>query len=145
MSFSQLPVGICAILASSPRFTGDPFNASDFAIPPTDAGARILLQGDGDVQRVLDNGADPVIGTWGDGTLNITDYDFRLDTTSGSLNYPGTQAADVWVSGAANIYWGVEETGIGAQNFTGTLRVRPSGGGSDFDTASVSLTAEATP
>lgn len=134
--------------AGDPAFTGDPYNVTDITLPPTDAGARILLQGDGDIQALRDQGADPVIGTWDNGQggiLDITDFDFRLDTISGSLGYSGGEAADTWISGAANIYWGVQETGVGITSFTGTFRIRPAGGGSDFDTASVSLTAEATP
>lgn len=145
MSFSQLPVGICAILAQAvPEFTGDPYSVTDIVLPPTDAGARIQLLANGNVQGFRDNGADPILGTWGAG-LTISDYDFRWDIISGSLSYTGTQAGNTWITGFANMYWGVEETGIGISQCTGTLRVRPTGGGSDFDTASVSVTAEATP
>jgi len=139
------PVGMYAEDQAVPQFTGDPYTAVDIILNPLDAGARIQLNQAGNtVRRLLDNGPDVDIGNWGDGSLDITDFDFRIDTTSGTPTYTGTQAADVWVSGASGIFWGSEETGLGIQSFVGTLRVRPSGGGSDFDTATATMTAEST-
>jgi hypothetical protein len=146
MSFAQFPAGTMAILpgAPNPEFTSDPYNVSDFAIPPDDASASIQLnQTSNRVRQLRTDSPDGDIGFWGDGTLIITDWDFRLDTSIGNLDIG--QAADVWIVGFNGMFWGVQETGMSTEIFTGTLRVRPTGGGADIDTAPVSLTAEATP
>lgn len=124
-----------------PKFTGDPYLVTDAAGSPP-AEAEVLLQTGGGVRGIRLNLADQTLGSWMGSGLDITDYDFRLDTISGSLNSIGTQAADTWITGFANMYWGVREAGSGVTTFTGTLRVRPTGGGADIDTAGVVLNAE---
>ena len=97
------------------------------------------------IWQIRDNDTDTQIGRWdnGLGTLTIGDYDFRMDTSSGNIDRG--QSADTWINGFHLMSWGVEETGTGIQNWSGTIRVRPAGGGSDHDTASGTLQAEATP
>ncbi len=127
--------------APNVEFLGAPYLVTDAAAGPP-AEAEIQLQADGDVRGVRLNLPDFDDGTWYTSPELMSDYDFRLDTTSGSLNSPGTQAADTWINGFANMYWGVRENGSGITAFNGTLRVRPAGGGADISTAIVSLSAE---
>lgn len=135
------------VMATDPRFTNKPYTIFDFALPPLDAGCRLQLRGDGTVWALRDQALDINIGRWdnGLGTLTLGDYDLRMDTVSGSLGYTGGESADVWVPGVVNMFWGVQETGIGISDFEGNLRIRPSGGGSDFDIVGVTMMAEATP
>lgn len=129
-----------------PAWVGDPYSATDSQTTPTDAEAGVELDVDGSIDRILSTGTQPDIGRWdGNNSLDGNDYDFRVDTISGTLNGPGTDTADVWHNGGALIVFSVEETGIGTTVFTGTLRMRPAGGGADIDTASCSFTAESVP
>lgn len=131
--------------ANEPRFTGGNFVANDFATPPFEATAEIELLGDGTVWRRLGQGSDAQIGRWdnGLGTLTIGDYDFRADIVAGSPNSPGSESANVWIVGHV-MRWGVEEDAA-ISNFNFTLRVRPTGGGADYDTNPCFTYAEATP
>lgn len=142
----QFPVGMYAILNQlvDPAFTSDPYFIVDAAGGPP-AEAELQLLSTGNVRSIRLNLPDTTIGTWDNGqggVLTISDYDFLMATTSGSLNSPGSQLADTWITGFSSMYWGVREDGAGITNFTGTLRMRPTGGGADIDTASVSLQAE---
>ncbi len=131
---------------SLPNFNASSYAIFDSSLPPVDAGCYLRLdQSSNQIYRYRKNQSDGPIGSWGNGSLTIGDYDFRIDTITGSPNYSGTQAADTWINGFNLMYWGVEETGIGISSFTGTLRVRPAGGGADIDTAGYSAFAEATP
>jgi len=143
MSMIQFPAGSMSLL-DNPVFESDPYDIFNGQSSPTDAGAEMEIQADGDVFSFRTPGVNFRVGGWGNPSLDISDFDFRLDTISGTLNFPGSDAADTWIAGSTIPRWGVEETGFGTTTFTGTLRVRPSGGGDDFDTAAVSLEAEST-
>lgn len=133
--------------SGNPAFTSKPYQVDDIALPPLDAAASVELRGNGQVWELRRQFGDQQIGRWDNnlGTLTISDFDFRMDTVTGTLNRPGTQAADTWINGFSNMFWGVREFGIGVEFFEGNLRVRPAGGGSDFDIVGVELRAEATP
>lgn len=139
------------IMGSGAGFTVEFSNASwalgDFGIPPGDARVevRILATGQVWVQRL--NGSDGVIGTWVTGTgFDANDYDFQWQQVGNNPNWgPGDPSPNIWVNGGGSITWGAEETGIGSYIASGTLLIRPAGGGSTIDSAGIQLTAEATP
>ncbi len=146
MSFRNFPAGVLALAGSggggsNVNFTGDPYFVIDASAGPP-AEAEIQLTAAGGVNGLRLNLPDQLIGSWFTLPELMSNYDFRLDTTSGSLSSPGSQSADTWINGFPNMFWGVRENGVGISSFTGTLRVRPAGGGADIDTASVSLQAE---
>lgn len=144
MSFRNFFAGIMARagVVSDPEFSSGFFTVNDAAAgPPAEAEIRLNQSGNS-VNGIRLNLPDSLLGTWGSGLLDITDYDFRWDITSGSLNSPGSQAGNTWITGFDGMYWGVRENGSGITACNGTLRVRPAGGGADFDTAIVSVVAE---
>lgn len=135
----------------APQFTTDPLNAFSFTQPPTepDALAGIEIDADGAIERFLssvEGGNQGDIGRWdgGCGILDIADYDFRYDVSIGSVNGI-SNSAGVWHPGSGGlINFSVTEN-LGIQTATGTLRVRPTGGGVDIDTCTLNLHAERTP
>jgi hypothetical protein len=139
------------VASGDPRFTNDPYNVQSFTMPPTepDALAGIEIDADGGIESFLssvEGGNQGDIGRWdnGLGTLDIADYDFRFDVTSGAVNGISF-AANTWHPGSGGlINFSVTEN-FGVQTATGTLRMRPAGGGADIDTASLTLGAERTP
>ncbi len=127
----------------SPSFASDPYSVADFVAAPGTSRAELEIRSAGNViHRERLNLPSGTIGTWGSG-LTISDYDFRIDTSAGAPDSPGTEAADTWISGFDGMYWGCE-VASGTSNFSGTLRVRPAGGGADIDTATVAINAEST-
>lgn len=129
---------------AQPQFSAAAYNIEDnFGSP---AEASIEIDADGGIESVLNAGNQGDIGRWdGNASLTKSDYEFRLDTISGTLNAPGSAAADTWISASASTdTWGIIQIGSGIKIFNGTLRVRPAGGGADIDTATVTLTADAT-
>lgn len=126
----------------TPSFLSDPYAIFDATGTPSLSRASLRLDADGKVRQIRQNQADGDIGFWGSG-LTISDYDFMMEQITGSVSAVGTQALDVWIQGFGGMYWGVETT-FGTPNFTATLRVRPFGGGADFDTAFCDVNAEAT-
>jgi len=138
--------------AGGPQFLAGSYTYSDFALPPgePEAGCIIELDFDGSMDLVRIAGSNvPNISRWdGNNTLDEADYDFRLDVSVGSFNWGPGDPVNTWLLGSAmgGFYaWGVSETGIGTQVGVGTLRIRPTGGGADITTASLSLTGERTP
>jgi hypothetical protein len=65
-------------------------------------------------------------------------FEVILATISGTLSV-GT--ADVYQALTADRTYEVSQTGAGVKTFTGTMRIRPVGGGADLDTAAISLQA----
>jgi hypothetical protein len=128
------------VTSGEPRFTNDPYFAVDFQIFPTDALAGIEVDADGAIERFTSTGNQGDIGRWdnGLGTLNKADYQFRLDTISGSVEV-GSDPVDTWLAASAGLnFWRVREQGIGTERFTGTLRVRLAVSPfTEYDTASV--------
>lgn len=131
------------VASGDPRFTSDPYVVIDFRVFPTDALAGIEIDSDGGIEAFKSSGNQGDIGRWdnGLGTLDRADYDFRLDIISGSANWSGSDAVNTWIAGTSLIAWAAEELGFGEESFSATLRIRPTGGGADFDTASVTCTA----
>ncbi len=126
---------------ASPMFTGDPFDV--FSFDPTEAEAGIHIASDGDIESFTEAGPGPDLGTWdGGGSFVKADYDFRADKISGigSLNSPNLQS--IWYPGSGSISFKVITTSV--KNWTGTLRMRPTGGGADIDTAPLHLEADST-
>lgn len=131
-----------------PEFSGDPYNHFDIVLPPTDALVGIEIDADGGIEWFDSGGNNGDTGRWdGNATLNKADYQFRLDTSVGSINWGPSDSTDIWLPASAGLnVWAVEETGIGISTFSGTLRVRLAVAPfTEFDTASVMLQAEATP
>jgi hypothetical protein len=126
---------------SSPAFTGDPFSV--FSFDPSEATAGIDIESGGNIGAFDEDGALPDIGTWdGGGSFVKADFDFRADKISGigSLNSPNLQG--IWYPGSGSIQFKVITTSV--KNWVGTLRMRPTGGGADIDTASLQLEADST-
>jgi hypothetical protein len=127
------------------EFSAANINVSAFALPPADALAGIEIDADGTIDRVTQAGNTPNVWTWAVGSgFDANDYDFMFDISVGALDGIG-DPGNVWINGGGTIFWLVQETGIGTTTCTGTLRIRPAGGGGDIDTAGSSLSAEATP
>ncbi len=124
-----------------PAFTSDPYFVLDSAGAPP-AQASIGLLSGGNVRALKLNSADLTIGTWQGGALTMSDYDFQMTTITGVLSATGTQLANIWINGFNGMFWGIREIGFGVDSYSGTLRVRPAGGGADIDTAGVLLNAE---
>ena len=128
---------------TGPMFTGDPYFGVDAAgFPPSEI--YLELQADGDIWIRRLNLPDSLVGSWDNGQggiLDANDYDFRFDITSGGLSYGPSDPAGTWINGGG-LAWGLRENGFGIENVSGTLRMRPAGGGVDIDVAAVSLNAE---
>lgn len=134
------------IASGAPAFVSSPYTVIDFRLAPLLACAKLELRSNGELWGVRCGLASFQVGRWdnGLGTLTIGDYDFRVDKVSGAdLNSDLSQ--NTWHAGVNLMKFGVEQAN-GTIQFTGTIRVRPSGGGADLDSATVtSLLAESTP
>lgn len=118
------------------------YAGEDVAPNPTDALSTITLN-PSNLITVAGN-AQSQTGQWFWNSANPADYDLRLDPTVGTFNWAPGDLVNTWINGASAMSWGVEETGLGITTATGTLRIRPAGGGADISTASLTLTAEST-
>lgn len=148
---SPLLGGACklsSVVASSPdpRFTGDPYSVVDLTINPIDALAGIEIDVDGAIEEFINAGNQGDIGRWDNGLMSLdrSDFDFRADKISGDdLDTTGLgKPQNTWILGSAFPVFQVRVTNFGSDIFVGTLRVRPTGGGGDLDTASLRLEAE---
>ncbi len=144
MSFSQLPAGVAALLAESGGSVG--WSGSFFVVdaapgPPAEAEIRLISVANA-VEQVRLNLPDGIIGSWGTGSLDISDYDFQFQILAGSLNSPGTQPGNTWINGFAGMYWGVRENGFGVSSCQGNLLIRPAGGGATIDSTLANVQAE---
>jgi hypothetical protein len=128
-------------------FTSDPYTVIDINLPPTDALAGIEVDADGGIEKYINAGNQGDIGRWDNGLMSLdkSDYQFRLDTITGTTD--NGDALDTWLPAIAGFnHWDREVTGTGNKNFTGTLRMRLAiSPFTEFDTAAVTLHAEATP
>jgi hypothetical protein len=112
---------------------------ADTQVSPSIAYATVTFLADG-TYSTTGNGSDAG-GTWiTSGTA--ADFDIMFESISGTLN-AGAGLADTWTNMASAVTWGNETAG-GSLSFTGTIRIRPAGGGADLDSCPVSITAEAT-
>ena len=135
--------------AGVPAFTGDPYSVNSVTAWPggPNAAAQIRVDVDGFVYNIRAGIAMPsIIGSWdnGLGTLSKDDYQFRLDTITGTIDFG--DSVDVWLPASlSDDFWEVQED-FGIKTFTGTLRVRlATSPFTEYDTASVTLEAERTP
>jgi len=140
--------GACKLnqeLGTDPKFSARSFSIEDTSDLNFDAEASFQLRSDGTIWRIRDFQPDDQIGRWdnGIGSLTISDYDFRMSTTSGSSNTGSS--TDVWILGVNLLSWGVRIiSGITSspQNYEGEIQVRPTGGGANYDVADVTLLAQ---
>jgi len=147
MSLATFWAGIQAAAgaAFNIAFSSGIISVGDFRLSPNNAAAGIEIDADGTIDRVRSTGTDQNIWTWATGAgFDANDYDFMWDSITGTLDLIG-DPQDVWINGGSTIFFTVLETGIGTTSATGTLRIRPAGGGADISTASGSLVAESTP
>lgn len=130
-------------IAGTPLFTSDPYAVSDITAFPQGpaAQARLEIRANGTVYGVRGGGTDFLAGRWDASLFTLTkaDYQFRLDTISGSLT--GGDAADTWIAANSGTdLWEVLVAGQGIEQFTGTIRVRLGVSPfTEYDSASVSL------
>jgi hypothetical protein len=132
--------------SGDPRFTGDPYSVVDLTVNPIDALAAVDIVADGSIDALINAGNQGAIGRWDNGlmSLNRNDFDFRADKISGDdldTSFPG-DPQNTWILGSTAPVFQVKVTGSGSDIFVGTLRIRPTGGGADHDTASLRLEAE---
>ena len=129
-----------------PAFVSDPYTVIDFRLTPATACAKLELRANGEIWGIRCGLSSFLEGRWDNslGTLTIGDYDFRVDKTGGDdLNSDLSQNA--WHAGVNLMKFGVEVSDS-TISFQGTIRVRPTGGGADLDSATVTnLLAESTP
>jgi hypothetical protein len=130
------------VLGDIAGFDASLYTGEDVAPNPTDALATVDLLNSGLIDGT--GNAQSPSGQWLWNSASAANYDVRLDPTAGTFNWAGGDPVNTWLNGATSRSWGVEETGLGITTATGTLRIRPTGGGADIDTASVTLTAEST-
>ena len=130
---------------SMPFFTGPtPYLEADSYPAPATAG--IEVDADGGVETFTSAGNQGDIGRWdGGGSFNAADYDFRMDFISGTLD-GASDPLGVWLNSGFGVIgaWFVQVEIFGINNFQGTLRMRPAGGGADIDTKLVQLFSELT-
>ena len=124
-----------ANIACSPVFTSDPYLPSDSYPSPATAG--IEIEADGTITRYTSTTNNILVGRWdgGCGTLNRADYDFRADRTAFSSDFDTSNKQGIWYPGTSLIAFGLTFTGFGIERIQFTLRMRPTGGGVDIDTA----------
>ena len=122
-------------VACAPLFTSDPFQAFDSYPSPANAG--IEIEADGTITRFTSTTNNILIGRWdgGCGSLDRADYDFRADRTGGSGDFDGFWKEGIWYPGSGLISFSLLFTGFGIKRIFYTLRMRPTGGGVDIDTA----------
>jgi hypothetical protein len=99
--------------------------------------AGIEIDADGGIEHFNQTGNLGDFGTWGSplSTYTRADYDFRCDKVSGDDLDTGTgDAQDTWHAGSSLISFQLAQAS-GVKTFTGTLRMRPTGGGSDIGEA----------
>lgn len=148
--------GACKFLqpvaAGDPRFTGDPYVVFDYEYPrPPNPIAGIEVDADGGIEKFISSGNQGDFGRWdnGIGTLNKADYQFRLDTFSegGRGLFGASDPVDVWLPASAGLHaWWVEVDAGFTASYAGLLRVRLAVSPfTEFDSASVNLSAESTP
>lgn len=132
-----------AAAPGSPMFTGDPYNVFDTYPQPAIAGIEIDV--DGGIEGFKGAGNIGDIGRWdGGGSFVRADYDFRVDLTTGTLSNDW-DAEGVWHPGTSLVSFGVHvPVPIGLKRAIGTLRMRPTGGGVDIDTAPIQLEGDLT-
>lgn len=124
-----------ANIACSPRFTSDPWFPFDSYPSPAQAG--IEIESNGTITRYTSTTNNILVGRWdgGCGTLDRADYDFRADRTAFSSDFDTFWKQGIWYPGSGFISFGLEFTGFGIKKIEFTLRMRPTGGGADIDTA----------
>ena len=104
---------------------------------PSNANARLQLNANGDVERI--QGASTTdIGDWISPKINMANYEVRVTTISGTLSV-GT--AGVFQTLAGTVQWGVTQSGIGSNAYTGTLEIRRTGDTVILFSAGISMTA----
>ena len=105
--------------------TPDPINISDVQASPTTSWARLIMRGDGTIDRQNVSGIIQ-IGKWtagAEGTVSPPGREYRLDQISGdALNFGATDV-NTWVTANSQRLWGYTVT-TGALSGTFTLRVR---------------------
>ena len=122
------------------EFIPNAYNFFDFRLGAA-AEAGIRTQSDGTIDRLDSNSPQADVGTWYTGGATAADYDIRLDYVSGDHINSG-DAEDTWFNANSQRSWSVVAAmGFNTEVFSGTLRVRPTGGGADIDTATVDLSA----
>lgn len=116
---------------------------------PNPAQADMRINGDGTIDRLI-LGSPTQLASWIQNPLpsfDPTDFDFRLDLITGVLR-AASDSTGVWIAGGAGVIatWGQEELSPpGIDMWTGTFRMRPSGGGADLITTGVSGGVESLP
>ena len=120
-------------------FISDPFAAFDSYPVPANAG--IEIEANGTITRFTSTANNILIGRWdgGCGTLDRADYDFRADRTGGTGDFDGANKQGIWYPGTSLIAYSLFFNGFGIEQIFYTLRMRPTGGGVDIDTASGSI------
>jgi len=129
----------CApLFTSSPWFVGDSY--------PSPALAGIEIEADGTITRFTSTTSNILVGRWdgGCGILDRADYDFRADRISGAADFDGANKESIWYSGVGLVAYSLLFVGFGVKSISSTLRVRPTGGGVDIDTAPLSIELDLT-
>jgi len=131
--------------ACAPQFTAFNIFEADACIQPCVALAGIEIDADGAIETFIQAGNQGDHSRWdgGCGVLDIADYDFRLDVSSGAVNGVQTLASEVWHPGSGPLIVFSTTRNFGESTVIGTLRVRPTGGGGDIDTVGLTLFASA--
>lgn len=105
------------------------------------ATAGMRLGFDGVAATLRNGGAFPISGQWLLGG-SAADYDARWTTTSGTLSGGNN---GVWENLGSTRQWTRNRTVAGTATCTGTLEIRPAGGGATLASATIDLTAEFEP
>lgn len=131
-------------VACSPQFVTDPYLPFDSYPSPATAG--IEIEADGTITRFTSTANNILIGRWDGfcGSLDRADYDFRADRTSGASDFDFSDKEGVWHPGTSLVSFGITFNGFGIKTIGANLRIRPTGGGADIDTATLFIELDLT-
>jgi hypothetical protein len=119
------------------------YNAFDTYPSPANAG--IEIEADGTITRFTSTTNNILIGRWdAGGPLVRADYDFRADRISGAGDFDGANKKGIWYPGSSLVAFSLLFVGFGVKNIDATLRMRPTGGGADIDTATLDIELDLT-
>lgn len=108
------------------------------------ATAGFRLTNSGTISGVATNSGTAASGSWtNNGTVTESDFEGRMLYVSGSSLDSGSQ--NTWLNLGTTRYFGLSITeglGGGSKSGTWTAQIRPAGGGSVIDSATVTLSAE---
>lgn len=110
-------------------------NVTDSQSAPSTANAFLSLNSNGSYSA-----AGVGTGSWLIASTNGAAYDVRATLNSGTS--PAGSAVGSWLAMSSNRGWSLGQIGLGSDSGELLLEFRPTGGGPNLDTATISFSAE---